>query len=82
MQKELINGPFKSAYAKIKKLKGTEKEKAYIALNERMDMYSVAKDFSLFYPKIYTKDALNAIVNAKNNIEAENILVRLRRAIV
>ena len=82
MQKRLINGPFKLAYSKVKKLRGNEKEQEYSALIERMNMYSIAEEFSLFYPKIYTKDALQAIADARNNIEAENILVGLRKAIV
>ena len=79
MQKTLANGPFKSAYKQAVKLKGRKREEAFTELNERMDMYSVAEDFAAYYPKIYTKDMLKAIVNARNNIEAENILVALRK---
>lgn len=80
MQKnQLINGPFKSAHQKIGKLKGKDKEKAITELNERMEMYEVAKDFADFYPKIYTSDVLLAIVNAKTNVEASNLLTTLRK---
>lgn len=77
-KKELVNGPFKSAYKNVGKLKGKEKEKAIIELNERMDMYEIAQDFSFYYPKLYTKEMLQAIVNAKTNIEAANIMTTLR----
>lgn len=79
MQKEFIDGPFKKAYKNISKLKGAEKERAYADLEERIEIYSVAKDFADYYPKIYTEDVLDEIVNAKNNIEASNILTMLRR---
>ena len=79
MWEELKKTVFKTEYKKISKLKGEKKEEEYLKLIERMEMYSVAKDFSEFYPTIYTHDVLNRIANAKNNIEAENILVSLRK---
>ena len=79
MQKTLINGAFKQAYKKVNKLKGRERDIAYAKLNERMEMYSIAKDFADYYPKIYTPEVLQQIVDAKNNVEAENIMTSLRR---
>ena len=72
-------GVFKEAYAKVNKLKGEEKEKAITELLERIEMYTVAQDFARYYPKLYTPEVLDAIVKAKNNVEAANILASLRR---
>ena len=81
MQKRLINGVFKAAYKTCQKLKGEEREKAITELSERMNIYEIAEDFAEYYPKIYTKDVLERIVNASNNIEAANIMTTLRRKI-
>ena len=70
---------FKSAYEKVDKLKGEEKEKAITELLERIEMYDVAQDFARYYPKLYTPEVLDAIVKAKNNTEALNILASLRK---
>lgn len=79
MRKDLRTGAFKETYNKICKLKGEEKIKALEELNERADIYDAAKDFIDFYPKLYTNETLDAIVKAKNNIEASNIMTSLRR---
>ena len=78
-RKRLIETAFKESYKKVNKLKGKEKEIEYAKLNERIEIYSIAKDFAEYYPKIYTNEELKKIVDAKNNIEATNILTTLRR---
>lgn len=79
IRKDLKTGPFKKGFEKIKKLKGIEKENAIAELFERINMYMVAEDFQEFYPTLYTKEVLKKIAKAKSNIEAENILVSLRK---
>ena len=79
MRRKKVTGVFKEAYERVNKLKGEEKEKAYSELLERIEMYNVAQDFSRYYPKLYTEDIFDAIVKAKNNVEAANILASLRR---
>ena len=71
---------FKDDIKAIKKLKGGAKLKALKKLNEKIDAYMVAEDFSFYYPQLYTANVLDKIANAKNSIEAENILTTLRRA--
>jgi len=65
---------------RIKKLRGTEKIKATEDLNERVDLYMVAEDFAEYYPRIYTQENLDRIAHARNSIEANNIMIKLRRA--
>lgn len=79
MWEDLKKTVFKEDLKRIKKMKGEKKEDAMMKLMERIEMYDVARDFAAFYPKIYTKDVLQRIVDAKNNIEAENILISLRK---
>ena len=71
---------FKDDIKVIKKLKGGAKLEALKKLNEKIDAYMVAEDFSFYYPQLYTENVLNKIATAKNSIEAENILTTLRRA--
>lgn len=66
---------------RIKKLKGTDKRDALKDFNEKLDVYMTAEDFSTYYPQIYTQDALRRIADARNGIEASNIMTTLRRAI-
>lgn len=79
IRKDLKTGPFKKGFDKVKKLRGIEKENAVTELFERINMYMIAEDFSEYYPKLYTKDVLKRIAGAKNNVEAENILISLRK---
>ena len=79
MRRKKVTGVFSEAYKKVNKLKGEEKEKAYTELYDRIEMYNIAQDFSRYYPKLYTEEVLDAIVKAKNNIEASNILASLRK---
>ena len=80
-----MNKKLKTIFAdeirRIKKLRGNEKIRAREDLNERVDIYMIAEDFAEDYPKIYTQEKLNKIVNARNSIEASNIMTSLRRAI-
>ena len=79
MFEDLKKTVFKSQWKKITKLKGEKKDHELKEIVERMEMYDIARDFSEFYPHIYTKETLQKIVDAKNNIEAENILISLRK---
>ena len=79
MRRKKVTGVFSEAYKKVNKLKGEEKEKAYTELYDRIEMYNVARDFSRYYPKLYTDEVFDAIVKAKNNVEAANILASLRK---
>jgi len=79
MRRKKITGVFSEAYKEVNKLKGEEKDKAYAELLERIEMYNVARDFSRYYPKLYTLEVFDAIVKAKNNVEAANILTSLRK---
>lgn len=71
---------FENDLKHIKKLKGGEKAKALKEMNEKLDVYLAAEDFALYYPQIYTPNVLFKIANAKNGIEACNIMTCLRRA--
>lgn len=71
---------FKEDLKRIKGMKGSEKNAAIKELNEKLDVYMTAKDFSFYYPQIYTPSVLSRIANARNNIEACNIMTSLRRA--
>ena len=66
---------------RIKKLRGNDKRDALREFNEKLDVYLAAEDFATFYPQVYTKDALQRIADARNGIEASNIMTTLRRAI-
>ena len=71
---------FKNDIKRISKLRGMAKVDALKDLNEKIDLYMTAEDFVDFYPQIYTKDTLTRIANARNSIEASNIMTTLRRA--
>ena len=72
---------FKSDIDRIKKLRGSDKREALKVFNEKLDVYMTAKDFSEYYPNVYTPEMLGKIVNARNGIEASNIMTTLRRTI-
>ena len=71
---------FSEDIKRIKKLRGQKKRDAEKNLNEKIDIYMVAEDFSVYYPQIYTMDALKRIAESRNSIEAANIITTLRRA--
>ena len=71
---------FKDDIQRIKKLKGGAKVAALKDLNEKVDAYMVAEDFADYYPQIYTEDTLKKIAKARSGVEADNILIGLRRA--
>lgn len=79
IRKDLKTGPFKKGFDEIKRLRGVEKENAITELFERINMYMIAEDFSEYYPWLYTKDVLKRIASASTNVEAENILISLRK---
>ena len=72
---------FKDDLKRIKGMKGNAKLEALKELNEKLDVYMTAEDFAFYYPQIYTPTALLKIANARNTIEACNIMTSLRRAI-
>ena len=80
MRKDL-KAIFSNDIKQMKKLKGGKKNEALKKLNEKVDAYMVAEDFAQYYPQIYTKDALRKIAEARNEIEVDNIMITLRRAI-